>query len=130
MKQSISELLKIAKTTRRNKSYARLPAGPFRYRSSQASLSVQSSNLVKYVKDAISSAVSSGADRVAGSLVFRSSSTGIETSAGASGNDSLSSLEDLRSSFLWHGGLRSIQLMCKIKRRIFILNKLARQRLR
>lgn len=93
MKQSISELIKIAKTTRPNRSYARLPVGPFRYRSSHADLSVQSSNLVKYVKDAISSAVSSGADRVAGSLVFRSSSTGIETSAGASGNDSLSSLE-------------------------------------
>jgi PmbA protein len=94
VKHSLAELLKLTNASKPNKDYARLPQGPFKYTPSQANLgSIKSSDLVAYVKATISSAISNGADRVAGALILRKIDTEIETSAAVSGHDSLSSLE-------------------------------------
>ena len=94
VRKSVCDLLKIAKATKPNRDYAALPRGPFKYRASQPSLhSIQGSNLVEYVKSAIDTAMSHGARRVAGTLLFRNAHTSVETSAAASGDDTISSLE-------------------------------------
>jgi PmbA protein len=92
--KSTDYLLKMAKATRPNRDYVKLPRGPFKYAIFQPSLrSIQSSNLVEHVKSTICSATSCGAKRVAGALLFRNVSTTLETSASAFGEDTTSSLE-------------------------------------
>lgn len=93
IKQAVHTLLEIAKSTKPNREYERLPRGPFNYKSSPTFESVQTSKLVEYTKDAINGALSVGAKRVAGTLLFNNIDTKIETSAGASGYDNGSSLE-------------------------------------
>ncbi len=93
IKKAVHSLLEIAKSTKPNKEYEKLPRGPFSYVSNPTSESIQTSKLVEYTKDAINSALSTGAKRVAGTLLFSNIGTNIETSAGAAGYDTISSLE-------------------------------------
>ena len=93
IKKAVYSLLEIAKSTKPNKEYERLPRGPFNYVSNSTSESIQTSKLVEYTKDAINGALSTGVKRVAGTLQFNNIGTNIETSAGASGYDTSSSLE-------------------------------------
>jgi len=94
IKDSLNYLVKIAKSTEPNRNYISLPRGPFKYIAQKPNLdSIQGSSLVGYVRDAIESAISSGAERVAGALTFKNVETELATSASASGRDSLSSLE-------------------------------------
>jgi PmbA protein len=93
IKKAVHSLLEIAKSTKPNREYERLPRGPFNYISNPTSESIQTSRLVEYTKDAINGALSIGAKRVAGTLLFNNINTKIETSTGASGYDIRSSLE-------------------------------------
>jgi PmbA protein len=93
IKQAVHSLIEIAKSTKPNKEYQRLPQGPFNYTSSSNPESVQISKLIEYTKEAINGALSIGAKRVAGTLLFNNFDITIETSAGASGYDNGSSLE-------------------------------------
>ena len=93
IKNTVDYLIRIAKAIKPNRDQAPLPSGPFRYRTSPSPHSTQSSNLMDYVRVAIESATSRGAERVAGTLLSRNIFTELETSAAASGSDTLSSLE-------------------------------------
>lgn len=94
IKNSLDYLVKVAKSTRPNRDYASLPRGPFNYTPQRLNLdSIQGSDLVGYVKTAIESALSNGAERVAGTLTFKNIETELETSSSAAGRDFLSSLE-------------------------------------
>jgi len=94
IKDSVNYLVKIAKSTKPNRDYISLPRGPFKYTAQKLNPdSIQGSSLVWYVRDAIESAISSGAERVAGALAFKNIETELATSSSTSGHDSLSSLE-------------------------------------
>jgi len=94
VKKSIEYLLKTAKITPPKRDYVRLPKGPFEYNATQKlPPPPEGSTMIKYVEDAIEGALSKGAERVAGTFLYRKVETGIATSAGASGYDSLSSFE-------------------------------------
>jgi PmbA protein len=68
--------------------YTPLPSGPFKYHGSgNFDPKIQDAEIVEYTKEAIDSALDSGAKRTSGSLNTSSSEIYIRTSSGASGKD-------------------------------------------
>ncbi|MGQ9544040.1 MAG: TldD/PmbA family protein [Candidatus Bathyarchaeia archaeon] len=92
--RSVDYLLRIVKATKPKRDYVKLPRGPFKYAAPQpCPPPPEGSVMMRHVKDAIDGALSRGARRVAGTLLYRKVETDIATSAGASGRDVLSSFE-------------------------------------
>lgn len=90
------KLVSQAKRGPASSTYAPLPRGPFEYDVHllrQGEIELEPSTLVGWVEIAIDAARSSGAERVAGSLIARNTRVSLRTSGGACGNAVKPSLE-------------------------------------
>jgi len=102
-KESVRNLIKVAKRSKPNYDYASLPKGPFDYEIRELHedmASLDESELVAYAETAIDSALHEGAKRVAGTLICQSHDISLKTSANASGKDRTSSLEIFVRAFV------------------------------
>lgn len=89
LRQFMDRLVSTAKTSPEADVYAPLPKGPFKYNRSLAKpgrIDSSPGALVGHVEAAVNEALSQGAKRVAGSLVYRRSKLVAETSGGARGS--------------------------------------------
>lgn len=96
IERAVSKLVSIAKLSEPSDVYAPLPKGPFRYDKRLLKIgrvSLDPENLAKYIEVAINSALSSGASRVAGTLICDKSRKILATSGDVEAEYSSSSIE-------------------------------------
>ncbi|MEM3507600.1 MAG: TldD/PmbA family protein [Candidatus Bathyarchaeia archaeon] len=102
IKETLKNLIKIAKLSKQNENYTGLPKGPFYYRENETKYEYTSIdyNLIDYVESSINEALLNGAKRVAGTLTAKSIDIFLETSGGASGKDRIKSIEIVVRAFM------------------------------
>lgn len=88
VRRAVKEAVGLAKRSQPSDIYAPLPKGPFKYDKAllrAGRVSGEPEKLIEHVETAISSALSEGAERVAGSLVYSKGKVWLRTSGGAYG---------------------------------------------
>jgi len=101
--ESLKSLIKIAKLSKENENYVKLPKGPFNYREDriEENLSIEpKSVLIDYVEASINEALSNGAKRVAGTLINESIDFYLATSGNVFAKDRKSSIEIVVRAFI------------------------------